>query len=183
MLNLQGLLHRPSGTPRNDILTTLIQQRLRQLSHKKIRLPILIHAACELPKERHMIRANGTARQNHLRLIRSLAALYIIASNASAHQIFPRILAAPAFRHDMIDRQGNARCAAILAPVTIPPKDIFPRKNYLLKWHSNIRRKTNDAWKRHRNGSGAYCLARHAADEFCFFKIKQNNCFFDIRDR
>ena len=83
----------------------------------------------------------------------------------------------------MIDGQRNACCTAILAPVAIPPQDILSRKNYLLKWHPNIRRKPNDARKRHRNGSGAHRLARHAGNKFRFFKIKENDRFLDGGNR
>lgn len=86
-----------------------------------------------------MVRADGTAGQHHLGFIWRLAAFYVIAPNARADQIFPRILATTAFRHDVIDSERNARRAAILAAVTIPPQNILPRKDHLLEWHPNIR--------------------------------------------
>jgi hypothetical protein len=130
-----------------------------------------------------MIRADGPTGQHHLCFVRCPAAFDVIATKARADQIFPRILATTAFRHDMIDGQRNARRTAILAAMTIAPQDILSRKNDLLEWHPNIRRKPDDARKRHRNRSRAHRPARHAGHEFRFFKIKQNDRFFDIRDR
>lgn len=127
-----------------------------------------------------MIWADGPPRQHHLRFVRRLAALDIIAPQARADQIFPRILTAPAFRHDMIDRQRNACRTAILAPVAIPPEDILSRENHLLKRHPHIRGKPNHARKRHRYGSGAHLLACHTRYEFRFLKIQQNDRLFDI---
>jgi hypothetical protein len=79
----------------------------------------------------------------------------------------------------MIYGQRNACRTAILAAVTISPQDILTRKNYLLKRHPNIRRKPNDARKRHRNRSGMHRFARHAGHEFRFIQIEQNDRFFD----
>jgi hypothetical protein len=127
-----------------------------------------------------MIWADGPACQHHLRFVGRLAALDIIATEARADQIFPRILAASTFRHDMIDGERNACRTAILASVTVSPQDILSRKNYLLERHLHIRGKPNDAREWHRNRSGAYRLACHAGNEFRFLKIQQNDRFFDI---
>jgi hypothetical protein len=130
-----------------------------------------------------MIRADGPAREYHLCFVRRPAAFYVIAPKARADQIFPRILAPSAFRHDMIDGQCHARSTAILTSMTIPPEDILSRENYFLKWHPNIRRKPDHARKWHGNRSRTHGAACHARHEFRFFKIKQNDRFFDIRDR
>jgi len=129
-----------------------------------------------------VIRANGPTRERHLRFVGSLAAFYIIASQAGADQVFPRVLAAAAFRHDVIDRKSNARRAAILAFVPIAAKNIFSRENYFLERHSNVSRKPYYARKRHRNGSRMNRAARHCADQLGFFEIKQDNCFFNAGD-
>jgi hypothetical protein len=129
-----------------------------------------------------MIRADGPAREHHLRFVRRPAAFDVIAPKARAHQIFPGILTAAAFRHDVIDGERNARSTAILAPMAIAPQDILSRKNYLLKRHPNIRRKANHAREWHGNRSRAHRTARHGGHEFRFFKIEQNNRFLDIRN-
>jgi hypothetical protein len=130
-----------------------------------------------------MIRTDWPTGKHHFSFVRRPAAFDIIAPKARADQIFPGILAAAAFRHDVIDGQRNARRTAILATMTIAPQDILSRKNYLLERHPNIRGKPDDAREWHGNRSRAHRAARHRGHEFRFFKIKQNNRFFDIRDR
>jgi len=108
-----------------------------------------------------MIGPDRPPSQHHLRFVRCLASLDVIAPNAGADQIFPRILPAAAFWHDVIDGQRNARSTAILAAVAIAAEDILSRKDHFFEGNSNIRRKPDNARKRHRDGSRMHRLARH----------------------
>ena len=95
--------------------------------HKQIRLPVLIDAADELAEERHVVRAYGPAKEFHLGLVGRLTALHVIAPEARAHEVFPRVLAAAALRNDVIDGERDARRATILALVSITSKNILAR--------------------------------------------------------
>lgn len=96
--------------------------------------------AGKLAEKRNVVRADGSAHKLHLRFVRCLAAFYIIAAQARAYQILPGVLATSAFRHDMIDRESDAGCAAILAAVAVSAQNIFSRQNNFLERYANIAR-------------------------------------------
>jgi len=96
--------------------------------------------AGKLAEESDVVRADGPAHQRHLRFVRSLAAFDVIAAQAGAYQIFPGVLAAAAFRHDMIDGERHARRAAILAAVAVAAQNILPREDNFLERHANVAR-------------------------------------------
>ncbi len=138
--------------------------------------------ASELPEEGDVVRPNGPALERHLRFIRRLAALDVIAPKARAYQVLPGILSSSAFWNDVIDGQRHARRAAILTAMPIAPKDIFSRKDDFFKWNANVVRKPNYTRKRHRDRSRTNFAAHHAAYQFRLREIKQDDRFFRARD-
>jgi len=130
-----------------------------------------------------MVRANRAAHKLHLGFVRRLAAFHIVAAEAGAHEVLPRVLAAAAFWNNVIDGQRHTSRAAIHALMPIAAKNIFSRQNYFFERHPNIRRKPNNTRKRHCHRSGVDCPTRHSAHQFCFRKIKEDNGLLHARDR
>src|SRR5438067_470249 len=103
--------------------------------HKEIRLPAFIDPSDILAEKRYVVRPNGSSHERHLCFVRSLAAFYVIASQAGAHKVLPRVLATAALRHDVIDCQRHTRQPTVLALVSIAAKNILARENHLFERH------------------------------------------------
>ena len=109
--------------------------------------------------------------ERHVRFVRRLAAFAVVASQAGGDEVLPRVLAAAALRHDVIDGEHDAGESAIHTLMSIAPQDIFARENDLLERHANIGRETNHAWEWHRDRSRMHGLSRHRADKLRFLQI------------
>ncbi len=138
-------------------------QNHEPLPHEEVRLPVLAGMVGKLPQEGNMVGPNGPVHQVHVCFVRRLAALDIVAAQAGAHEVFPGILSAPAFRHDVIDGERHTRRTAVLASVPIAPQNIFSRENDFLEWNPNVGRKPDHAGKGHRQRSRMNGPARHTA--------------------
>ena len=93
--------------------------------HKEIRLPVLIDPSDVLAQKSDVIRPYWPFHEGHLGFLGSLTPLPIITPEASAHEIFPGILASAAAGHDVIDGEHNAGRTTILATMTIAPQNIL----------------------------------------------------------
>ena len=65
-------------------------------------------------------------------------ALPIITLNTRSHQILPRIISAPSFWHNMIDRQRHIAAPAILAAMSITPEYVLSGKDDFLVGNVNV---------------------------------------------
>ena len=79
-----------------------------------------------MPDERDMVRFKRLAAQIHFNFMREPVAFLIVAFDAGADHIFPRIIPSFGSRRNVIDREGQIGTAAVLAPVVIPAQYIFP---------------------------------------------------------
>ena len=84
-----------------------------------------------------------------MRILKRPVSFPVVADNARGDKIFPCILSQIRLRDDMVHGQRCVMAAAILAAMTIPAKDVFPRKDDLLIRHVNVDAQANDAGGRH----------------------------------
>jgi len=82
----------------------------------------------------------------------------------------------------MINSQWNIHAAAILAAMTIAPKDVLPRQHNLFEGNSDVDREANDAWKRHRHRNGMQEPAVSGFDQLGFPQKQKNDRFLDVAD-
>ena len=79
-------------------------------------------------------------------------ALPVVAIDARANEVFPRVKAATGSRRDVVHGEGNIRLPAVLTAVTVATQDILTRKDNFLIWNTDVDREADDARKRHREG-------------------------------
>ena len=102
---------------------------LSALVKKKIRFPSLVVSANKIPDKSNIVGLLGFNAQHQPGLVGAVFALFAIARDAGADQVFPGAFAALDTRYDMVDRQLAALASAILALVVVPLEDIALRKH------------------------------------------------------
>jgi hypothetical protein len=93
--------------------------------HEQIRFPMIVNRPNEISDKHDVVRPDRPAQQRHLSLRRSSVSLFVIASDAGTHEIFPCVISTTSARNDMIYGQGNIGTAAVLAPMTIATKNVL----------------------------------------------------------
>lgn len=127
-----------------------------------------------------MVRPNRLSEQRHLRFGRRSIAFLVVAPDAGTDKILPDIRSTAGPWYNMVHRQGDVGPAAVLATVTIPPKDVLSGQDNFLERNSDVDREANNARKRHRSGDGVKELPVEGGYQFGFSKIEKNNRFLDI---
>ena len=102
---------------------------LSALVKKKIRFPSLVVGANKIPDKSNIVGLLGFNAQHQPGLVGAVFALFAIARDAGADQVFPGAFAALDTRYDVVDRQLAALASAILALVVVPLEDIALRKH------------------------------------------------------
>jgi len=86
--------------------------------------------------------------------VREAIPFAIVATNACADEVLPRIFSSPSTRDNVIDRQRNIASPTVLTAVAIAAKDVLARENDFLVGDTDVDREANDARERHRHGDG-----------------------------
>ncbi|MBF8247443.1 MAG: hypothetical protein HW374_243 [Bacteroidetes bacterium] len=141
---------------------------------------MFIHTANEMSDKHHMIRPYWLPLQGYMSFTGRAIALPVVAIDARAHEVFPRVKATTGSRRNVVHGECDIGFAAILAPMAIATQDILTRKDDFLVWNTDVDREADDAWKRHRYGDGMERSSFTSGDQFSFAKIQENNCFLHI---
>lgn len=152
------------------------------LVHEQIGLPAIVHSPDEIADEHDMVWPDRFPEQWHLGFGRSPVAFLVVAFQARADEIFPRIFTPPGTGDDMIDGESDIGPAAILAPMAVTPEDVFSRKDDLFERHTDVDREADDAGERHRHGNRMEKFPIEGGNHFRFTKVEQDDRFLDIAD-
>lgn len=152
------------------------------LIHEQIRLPPIINHADKMLNEEKMIRLFRLLGQSHTGLFRRAVAFAIVAIDASANQIFPRILATAISGQYMIDRHRFVRGAAVQTAMPVTFDNILARQHDALARHVHERHQPHDAWKGHDLPHRTNHPFGVALDNFRFAEVDQNHRFFSSND-
>jgi hypothetical protein len=93
------------------------------------------------------VRPERVPPQAHARFFKCAAALAMVAVFAGRHEVLPDVLAAEAARHDMIERQVTALCAAVLTGMVVALQDVAAAEPELRTWTPDEVDKADDRWK------------------------------------
>jgi len=141
---------------------------------------MFIHTANEMSDKHHMIRPYWLALQRYMGFTGRTIALPVVAIDARAHEVFPRVKATTGSRRNVVHGECDIGFAAILASMAIATQDVFARKDDFFVWNPDVDRKADDAWKRHRYGDGMERFSFTGGYQFSFAEIQQNNCLLHV---
>ncbi len=83
-------------------------------------------------------------QQVHACLLGGPIALAVITLQAGTDQIFPRILPPPLFGDDVVNGHRGIGGTTILAAMSVPFNNVFPRQEDSFSWTANVENEPDD---------------------------------------
>ncbi len=136
----------------------------------------------EISDKHHVIGPDGPPSKRHVRLMRFPVSLFVVAANAGADEIFPRVLAASRLWDNMVNGQRHVSTSTVLTTMAVPSQDVFSCENNLLEGNPYVDAETHNTREGHRGGNRPQQKTITCLDKFGLSQVEKDDRLLYVAD-